>query len=51
MIVFVTLLCLLQAGVAAPTYGWLDFVLALIGALLVARWMPAPAGRPSTSVA
>jgi glycopeptide antibiotics resistance protein len=51
MIVFVTLLCLLQAGVATPSYGWLDFVLAVIGALLVARWMPAPTRRTSTRTA
>jgi VanZ family protein len=51
MIVFVTLLCLLQAGVTTPSYGWLDFVLAVIGALLVARWMPAPTRRSSTRTA
>ena len=40
MVTFVALLCLLQAGVAQPVFGVLDFVLALIGGLLVGRWMP-----------
>jgi VanZ family protein len=40
MILFVTLLCLMQTGVAAPAFGWTDVLLALIGGLLVARWMP-----------
>ena len=49
MVTFVALLCLLQAGVAQPVFGALDFVLALIGGLLVGRWMPDtdPAGPGS----
>jgi VanZ family protein len=34
------LLGLLQAGAAAPSYGWIDLVIAVIAGFLVTRWMP-----------
>jgi len=33
------LLCLLQVGAAAPSYGWIDIVIAVIAGVMVARWM------------
>jgi glycopeptide antibiotics resistance protein len=33
------LLCLLQVGAAAPVYGWIDLVIAVLAGLVVARWM------------
>jgi len=38
-VLLVLILCLLQFGVAAPAYGWMDLVVALIAGLLVSRWM------------
>ncbi len=38
-IVMVLLLCVLQVGAAAPTYAWIDLVIAVIAGLVVARWM------------
>ncbi len=34
------LLGLLQAGTPAPTFGWIDLVIAVIAGFLVTRWMP-----------
>jgi len=39
-VLLVLLLCLLQVGVVAPAYGWIDLVIALIAGLMVLRWMP-----------
>jgi VanZ family protein len=39
-ILFVLILSMLQLGVAAPAFGWVDVVLAAIAGILVARWMP-----------
>jgi glycopeptide antibiotics resistance protein len=39
-ILFVVILCMLQLGVAEPSFGWVDVVLATIAGILVARWMP-----------
>ena len=39
-VLLVLLLCLLQVGAAAPSYGWIDLVIAVIAGLMVARWMP-----------
>ena len=46
-VLLVLMLGLLQAGSAAPTYGWIDLVIAIIAGLMVSRWMsrstvPAP---------
>ena len=38
-VLLVLLLCLLQVGAVAPTYGWIDLVIAVIAGLMVARWM------------
>jgi glycopeptide antibiotics resistance protein len=38
-VLLVLLLCLLQVGAAAPAYGWIDLVLAVIAGVMVARWM------------
>jgi|PlaIllAssembly_1097288.scaffolds.fasta_scaffold106216_2 VanZ family protein len=49
-VLLVLLLCLLQVGAAAPVYGWIDLVLAVIAGVMVARWMPrrpGDAGRPA----
>jgi hypothetical protein len=27
-------------GAAAPSYGWIDLVIAMIAGVMVARWMP-----------
>ena len=35
---FVLMLCMLQLGLAAPVYSWVDVVLSLIAGLVVARW-------------
>ena len=40
MVLLVLLLCLLQVGAAAPSYGWIDLVIAVIAGVMVARWMP-----------
>jgi hypothetical protein len=40
MALFVLLLTMLQLGVAAPAYGWVDLLIALIAGLMVLRWMP-----------
>jgi glycopeptide antibiotics resistance protein len=46
-VLLVLLLCLLQVGAAAPSYGWIDLVSAVIAGLMVARWMPrGAAARP-----
>jgi VanZ family protein len=39
-ILFVFLLTMLQLGAAAPTYGWVDLVIAGLAGWIVARWMP-----------
>lgn len=39
-VLLVLLLCLLQVGAAAPAYGWIDLVIAVIAGVMVARWMP-----------
>jgi VanZ like family len=39
-VLLVVLLSLLQVGAAAPSYGWIDVVIAVIAGLMVARWMP-----------
>jgi len=38
-VLLVLLLCLLQVGAAAPSYGWIDLVIAAIAGVMVARWM------------
>jgi len=38
-VLLVLLLCMLQVGAAAPAYGWIDLVIAIIAGLIVARWM------------
>jgi len=38
-VLLVLLLCMLQVGAAAPAYGWIDLVIAVIAGLIVARWM------------
>jgi glycopeptide antibiotics resistance protein len=43
MLLFVLLLTLLQLGAATPAYGWVDVVVALAAAYVVARWMPSSA--------
>jgi hypothetical protein len=40
MVVFVLLLCMLQAGATPPLYGWIDLLIAIVAALMVARWTP-----------
>jgi glycopeptide antibiotics resistance protein len=40
MILFVILLCLMQAGIDTPAFGWTDILIALLGGAMVARWMP-----------
>lgn len=37
-VLFVLILCMLQLGLAAPVYSWVDVVLSLIAGLVVARW-------------
>ncbi|MFO1405958.1 MAG: VanZ family protein [Steroidobacteraceae bacterium] len=37
-VLFVAILCLLQLGLAAPVYSWVDVVIALIAGFVVARW-------------
>ena len=37
-VLFVVILCMLQLGLAAPVYSWVDVVLSLIAGLIVARW-------------
>jgi hypothetical protein len=39
-VLLVLLLCLLQVGAAAPAYGWIDLVVAVIAGVMVVRWMP-----------
>lgn len=39
-VVFVLLMCMLQAGATSPVYGWIDLVIAVVAAIIVARWMP-----------
>jgi hypothetical protein len=39
-VVLVLLLCLLQVGATEPAYGWIDLVIAIVAAVLVARWTP-----------
>jgi VanZ family protein len=36
---FVLIVSMLQLGVAAPAFGWVDVAIAAIGGILVARWM------------
>ncbi len=38
-VLFVLILSMLQLGVAAPAFGWVDVAIAAIGGILVARWM------------
>jgi len=47
MFLFVLLLTLLQLGAASPAYGWVDVVIALAAAYIVARWMPSTAPAPT----
>jgi len=44
-VLLVLLLVLLQAGIAAPEYGWADLALAIVAGILVWRWAPRTAGR------
>lgn len=39
-VLLVLLLCLLQLGVDNAAYTWIDFVIAVLAGLMVARWMP-----------
>jgi len=39
-VLLVLLLCLLQVGAVAPSYGWIDLVIAVLAGVMVARWMP-----------
>jgi hypothetical protein len=39
-VLLVLLLGLLQVGAVAPSYGWIDLVIAVIAGLMVARWTP-----------
>jgi VanZ family protein len=39
-VLFVSLLVMLQLGVATPSYGWVDLLLACLAGWTVARWMP-----------
>jgi glycopeptide antibiotics resistance protein len=41
-ILFVLLLTLLQLGVSAPAYGWVDLLIACLAGWIVARWIPRP---------
>jgi len=41
----VVLLSLLQAGAAAPLYGWIDVILAILAGAVVWRWMPRTGAR------
>lgn len=51
-VLLVLLLCLLQVGTAAPSYGWIDLVIAVIAGVMVARWMPRGlAARPRKAAA
>ena len=40
MFLFVLLLTLVQLGASAPAFGWVDVLIALGAAYVVARWMP-----------
>jgi len=44
-VLLVLLLVLLQAGIAAPEYGWADLALAIVAGILVWRWAPRTAAR------
>lgn len=44
-VLLVLLLVLLQAGIAAPEYGWADLALAIVAGTLVWRWAPRTAKR------
>jgi hypothetical protein len=39
-VLFVLLLTLLQLGVSAPAYGWVDLLIACLAGWIVARWIP-----------
>ncbi len=43
MFLFVLLLTLVQLGASSPVFGWVDVVIALGAAYVVARWMPSSA--------
>ena len=43
---FVLILSMLQLGVTAPVFGWVDVALAAIGGILVTRWMRTAAPEP-----
>jgi hypothetical protein len=43
MFLFVLLLTLVQLGASSPVFGWVDVVIALGAAYVVARWMPSTA--------
>jgi glycopeptide antibiotics resistance protein len=45
-VVFVLLLCVLQAGATGPVYGWIDLLIAIVAAIMVARWTPRSAASP-----
>ena len=38
LLLLVLLLGLMQAGAAAPVYGWIDVAIAIIAGILVTRW-------------
>jgi hypothetical protein len=38
MVLFVLALCLVQLGAAAPVFGWVDLVIAIVAGVLVSRW-------------
>ncbi len=48
MFLFVLLLTLVQLGASAPAFGWVDVLIALGAAYVVARWMPG-ASTPATT--
>ena len=39
-LLFVGLLVMLQLGVAAPSFGWVDLLIAAVAGWIVARWIP-----------
>jgi len=47
MLLFVLLLTLVQLGASTPFFGWVDVVVAIAAAYVVARWMPSTA--PATA--
>jgi glycopeptide antibiotics resistance protein len=39
-VLFVLLLVMLQLGAAAPVFGWVDLLIAMVAGWIVARWIP-----------